>query len=971
MTTQAVRAADFTNSIGINTHLDFSVTAYSNVSVVEAALSYLGVKQVRDAMQFTNSPTLFAQVAAATGIRYDLFLPPGTEADLTGDLNDIKQLPAADILSVEGRNEPDLYGPGFQQGITDQITLFQFARQNLPGLPVIQESFAGLPDYINAGDQSAYADYGNAHTYFGTGNNPGLGDWIGTLNGYALQATPGKPVIITESGYYTTGSTVDPHTVDLMVQAKYTLDLVLDAYQDGDVKTYLYELLDQRSGDGNSEDNFGLFNSNGTPKPAATAVRNLLTLLADTGGGATGFQAGAMNYSLSGLPAGGNSFLTEKSDGSYWLAVWDDARLSGPVTPTDVTVPPSAVSINLGFTANIQVFDPLTGTTVEQTANGVSKITVSVPDHPVLVEIVPVSGSTTAPPVAPPPNFLTGPSFTVPGEATVAPGQPVAITGVEFDDAAAATATGVLALNITSIRGAFSMTGAGGNRLSGSSTQAIFVSGTLAQLNAELATLSYTAGATAGHDQLSLTVTDQSGNNFDVAVQVSTATGATPPPPSGPSISAPSSETVAAGQSVPVSGVQVTDAYAASHPGQLALNVSSTGGNIAMTGANGTALPGSGSASISVQGTFADINAELASLAFTAGTAAASGQINVSVYDQLGLSADAAVPVSVTGSSGGGGGGGGGGTGSGPSIAAPTSEATTAGGTLAISGIQVVDSYAASNPGSMALDVTSTDGTVTMTNGGTALAGSGTSEIFVQDTFAHINADLASLSYTAGATSGTGQISVQVYDQLGLSANASVPVTITGGTGPANPTITGTSGDDNIVATLNNTTINSGAGNDSIFLSGTGDVVTTGNGANTVMGFAGGNTITTGSGNDDIRIGGTGNVVNAGLGDNTISDSGSGNTFVLPASGGTDDFFGYVLQAGDMFDLRPLLAATTWNGSQSTLGNYLGTTASPDGANTMLVVTPSGATTGTSYVAATFNDSGAVPLVDFLSHAQV
>jgi hypothetical protein len=321
--------------------------------------------------------------------------------------------------------------------------------------------------------------------------------------------------------------------------------------------------------------------------------------------------------------------------------------------------------------------------------------------------------------------------------------------------------------------------------------------------------------------------------------------------------------------------------------------------------------------------------------------------------------------VSVTGMSDGDG------TGSGPSIATPASEAATAGGTLAISGIQVIDSYAASNPGLMALDVASTGGTVAMTNGGTVVAGSGTSEIFVQDTFAHINADFASLSYKAGATSGTGHISVQVYDQLGLSANATVAVDIAGGSRPASPTITGTAGDDNIVATLNNTVINSGAGNDSIFLSGTGDVVITGNGANTVMGFVGGNTITTGSGNDDIRIGGAGNVVNAGLGDNVISDSGSSNTFVLPASGGTDDFFGYVLQAGDLFDLRPLLAATTWNGGQSTLSNYLATTASPDGANMMLMVTRDGGMTGTSYIAATFNDSGAIPLADFLSHAWV
>jgi hypothetical protein len=95
MSTQAVRAEDFTNSIGINTHLDFAVTAYSNVSVVESALNYLGVKQVRDAMQFATSPALFAQVAAATGIKYDLFLAPGPEADLAAALQALKQLPTS------------------------------------------------------------------------------------------------------------------------------------------------------------------------------------------------------------------------------------------------------------------------------------------------------------------------------------------------------------------------------------------------------------------------------------------------------------------------------------------------------------------------------------------------------------------------------------------------------------------------------------------------------------------------------------------------------------------------------------------------------------------------------------------------------------------------------------------------------------------------------------------------------------
>ena len=132
MSTQAVRTEDFVNSIGINTHLDFSVTAYNNVSIVESALNYLGVAQVRDAMQFSTSPALFAEVAAATGVKYDLFLAPGSGADLDGELQNLQQLPTRDIQSVEGRNEPDLYGPGFQEGIADQVTLYQFAQLNLP-----------------------------------------------------------------------------------------------------------------------------------------------------------------------------------------------------------------------------------------------------------------------------------------------------------------------------------------------------------------------------------------------------------------------------------------------------------------------------------------------------------------------------------------------------------------------------------------------------------------------------------------------------------------------------------------------------------------------------------------------------------------------------------------------------------------------------------------------------------------------
>ena len=84
-------------------------------------------------------------------------------------------------------------------------------------------------------------------------------------------------------GWHTTGNRQDASSVSEGVQAKYLLDGLLDASKAGNVKTYLYELLDQNTGDGISENNFGLFHSDGTPKPAATAVHNLVAILDDSG----------------------------------------------------------------------------------------------------------------------------------------------------------------------------------------------------------------------------------------------------------------------------------------------------------------------------------------------------------------------------------------------------------------------------------------------------------------------------------------------------------------------------------------------------------------------------------------------------------------------------------------------------------------------------------------------------------------
>lgn len=812
---QAASAASFTSSVGINTHIDFTWTAYGNLNEVENALNYLDIKNVRDSPGSSSDLTWWQQVAQATGVKFDAFIGETSPAGYSAELSLMRQLAGLGLLNaVEGGNEPDQPYAASQGTSTSFAAQFQQQVWNLGqslGLPVIQTSFGMVNDYGSTGNLSAYANYGNAHTYYGTGNNPGLpAYWNGTtyasgtmqwLNAEAQLTTPGKPVITTESGYYTTGSTTDPSSVSETVQAKYTLDILMDGFKDGDARTYLYELLDQKTGDGNPEDNFGLFHSNGTPKLAAVAVHDLMTLLADNG--STDFKPSSLSYSLSGLQSTDNSFLLEKSNGTYWLALWNDTRLSGPSSPSDLTVPPHTVTLTLGSAAaNIDVFDPLIGTNAVASASNTNSVAISLPDHPILIEIAgsgvpaptpaptPTPSPTPAPTPTPTPS-ATGPLLTVPSAETVAAGATKVVTGVSITDAFAASNPGSMALNLSATAGTLQMTDISGAVVAGSGTHAISITGTLAQLNADLARLSYIAGGAIGSDSITVDVWDQAGmeGTKSIAVTISTPaptpapTPSPAPTPTGPSISAPASDNVSTASTSAMSGVSITDAFAASHPGTLALDLSAQSGTLRMTDASGNAIAGSGTHAISVDGTLAQLNADLATLSYTAGSSAGSDSVSVNVWDQAGIEGMKTISISVaaptpippptpTPSPAP--------TPTGPAIAAPATDSVSTGATAAISGVSITDAFAASNPGSMVVNLSAGSGTLSMTDAnGNLLAGSGTHSMSVTGSLAQLNADLAHLSYVAGSSTGSDSVSVDVWDQAGLEAARTIAVSIT------------------------------------------------------------------------------------------------------------------------------------------------------------------------------------------------
>lgn len=502
---QAISTGDFIQSLGVNTHLDFG-GAYANPATVEAAINYLGLDNLRDSPASPADLPIWQQIAQATGAKFDAYVGQVSPSRMSTELDYIQQLAQQGMLNfVEGGDEEDdtlsaAVGNSLSLAAQFQLTLYGVA-QSL-GLPTINMSFGAgwtitnnwIGDYANVGDLSGIADYANAHIY-----PAGAPDaTIQQLNADALLAAGSRPVIASELGYDT--SAIDPTQA-----AKWTLDAALDGMKDGDIKTYFYALFDDGSG------NFGLMNPDGSPRPAGEALHNLTTLLQDSAGS---FSPGSLDYTLDNAAFGDNSLLMEKSDGTYWLALWNETNGGHTVT------------LNLASTASaVEVFDPLTGTTAVQTAGDTNSVQISVPDHPVLVEIVPsdtpapTTGSASPPP---PPTPSGGIVLAAPSSLQATAGQPQSIGGVALSDDYAAGNGSQVTVTASDATGSLTTVDAWGNTQQGSN---LTLSGTVWQVNAALTNLSYTANGS--NDTITLAATDQAGGQTSQSIPVTDPVGGT------------------------------------------------------------------------------------------------------------------------------------------------------------------------------------------------------------------------------------------------------------------------------------------------------------------------------------------------------------------------------------------------------------------------------------------------------------
>jgi hypothetical protein len=401
---EAKSAAAVLDSIGMNTHLGAADTgpggnSYGNTERIVRELSYIGVRHARDSLFIGSALGKLDLVHQRLGVRfvlaYDDYAKDGGTSKLEAAIANIQD--HADLIeAIEGPNEPDWFGIHYDRAkgpaavVAAQRGLYAAVRNNpkLSGIPVYCPALSypasgGMADGL--GNLASVCNDSTSHAYV---ENITLGtflpyEFLEHWTKYPLAFAPGLPRVITEGGWPT--NPADAQGVDESTQAKDLLFYELDAFSQGIRRIYFYELSDDQPDPGNTktESHFGVFRSDGSPKPAATMLSHLHDIL-----GEGRLQPGSLAYSVDGLADTGHQLLLRRGDGTFVLALWNEAKLWDRGEHRAISQ--SGRSAALTFEApvrRVEVLDPLDGAAVAPPVQAVRKFAVTIPDHPVFVLI--------------------------------------------------------------------------------------------------------------------------------------------------------------------------------------------------------------------------------------------------------------------------------------------------------------------------------------------------------------------------------------------------------------------------------------------------------------------------------------------------------------------------------------------------------------------------------------------------------
>lgn len=417
----ANRIRDFLDGFGVNVRFeDPGYNANGGYTLSQAAnienlINYLGgghIKTLREASGTNLNPTWLAQIAQNCNAKYllpiDWIVAPSYYQTTLNIMANFASTYPTYVMGLEGQ-----YGAEINNNLAAaaqfQPTLYSEAHSL--GLPAFQMAPTTDTDYNPSAFGTPPADIANTICYPYYSPNGDTLSSVGGSNGYlnamiqnSKVPTPNVPVSICAFGWQSFPDNSTPPTgtgfVSQTVQASYLLEFIFSAYKLG-AKYYIYsELMDVAQGLSyeDSGDQYGLIDINGTPKVAAVALHNMYQLLFDSDVSATTFTPGKLNYTVSNKPSPYGGFvntgywdaLFQKSNGDFWLVMCNEQALNTVGgTNAPLTVGNTTVTLTFGTAkSQINVYDPLLGLTAVTGKSSASSISISLPPHPLLIQII-------------------------------------------------------------------------------------------------------------------------------------------------------------------------------------------------------------------------------------------------------------------------------------------------------------------------------------------------------------------------------------------------------------------------------------------------------------------------------------------------------------------------------------------------------------------------------------------------------
>jgi hypothetical protein len=391
---KALSADKFVDSMGVNTHLRYLDTTYKNFNnIIKPRLKELGIRHIRDGLIITDldSQRKFSELGKL-GIKSTMLFDYRWNKNPKEVEQIVKMLPDS-VEAIEGPNEWDVVQPTYQgqrfpRALRDfQNKLYSTVKGTATTrhLPVVAASMAHWWNATKVGLMAC--DFGNIHSYSG-GKIPSGGDldewWIPA----ARLICGKKPIIATETGWH--NAIRDPKPlhpgVSELASGKYIPRLYLEYFNRGVPRTFTYEFIDEESAI-DQENNFGLLRYDGSPKPAFTSFKNLITLLNDPG---ADFPLKSLAYTLTGNVLNLHHTLLQKRNGKFYLILWQEVSSFDLETKRDIVVSAQPITINLKTPmVAAAIYQPLLSIKPIQQWSNPQKLNLTVPDHPLIVELMP------------------------------------------------------------------------------------------------------------------------------------------------------------------------------------------------------------------------------------------------------------------------------------------------------------------------------------------------------------------------------------------------------------------------------------------------------------------------------------------------------------------------------------------------------------------------------------------------------